>query len=509
MFAQTLGAITFGINGIIITVEVDVAKGLPGWEIVGLPDTAVRESRERVRAALKNAGFEVPPRRIIINLAPADCRKDSSGLDLPIAIGVLAASGYIDPACCQDYIFIGELSLEGKIREVSGVLAMAIAAREKGIKKIFVAPANAGEALLVEGLEVYAPDSLLAVVQHLGKIRECQPEKPRNLVSATEESEDFADVAGQVIAKRALEIAAAGGHNVLMSGSPGAGKTMLARRLPSILPPLTAAESLEISKIYSVAGALTGNSGLITKRPFRSPHHTISHIGMTGGGRIPKPGEITLSHHGVLFLDELPEFPRQVLETLRQPLEDGEITIARASASIRYPAKFMLIAAMNPCPCGYLYDSQRECTCTPQDIRRYIKKISGPLLDRIDIYVFVERLEYQDLVTKRVAEPSKTIRERVEAARLRQLRRLEPYNLTCNAEMNHKQLTTLCKLTPAAQQLLQNAFNKLNLSARGYDRIIKVAQTIADLAGAEAIDAQHIAEAIQFRNNLRELPNYG
>lgn len=504
MFAQTFGATTFGLDGIAIHVEVDITNGLPGMEIVGLPDTAVRESRERVRAAIKNSGFEFPAQRITINLAPADIKKDSSGLDLPIAIGILAASGQIGENC-RRCLFVSELSLEGRLRAVSGVLPMAMAAAEQGITQLFVARENAGEALLVDGLTVYAPDKLAEVVWHLQERRALTPQQKRVEVAGLPVlGDDFSEVQGQVVAKRAVEIAAAGGHNLLLSGSPGSGKTMLARRVPGILPAMSDQEALEVTKIYSIAGLLSANTGLVSVRPFRSPHHTISDAGMIGGGRIPKPGEVTLSHHGVLFLDELPEFPRGVLEVLRQPLEDGHVTISRVQASSSYPARFMLIAAMNPCPCGFFGDGLQTCTCTPADIRRYVKKISGPLLDRIDIHVHVPRLEYSEIAATVPAEPSAAIRSRVAVVRDLQRERLGQYGLFCNAQMGHKHLKKFCPLTKDAQELLKQAFTKMNLSGRGYDRIIKVSRTIADLAGEQIITGQHMAEAIQFRNNAQK-----
>lgn len=503
MYAKTFGETTCGINGEEIIVEVDISNGLPAFELVGLPDASVRESRERVRAALKNSGYKFPMTRITVNLAPADFKKDGSGLDLPIAIGILCGSGQINAEAISDKVFVGELALDGGIREVSGILPMIIKAKEAGRNAIFIPPGNAAEGELVDGIEVFAPESLTQLANHLEKkeILAALNKRKMSIESNCVYNVDFSDVQGQLVAKRALEIAAAGGHNVRMVGAPGAGKTMLARRLPTILPPMTEEEALEVTKIYSIAGLLNRKQGLILERPFRSPHHTISHSALIGGGSIPKPGEVTLSHNGVLFLDELPEFSRMALEVLRQPLEDGFVTISRVQATLTFPATFILVSAENPCPCGFFgeTDGVHECSCRIGDIERYHKKISGPLLDRIDIQIHVPRLEYKEMKADNRAECSADIRKRVISARELQLERLQGTGLHCNAEMSRREIKRKCHITLQAEQLLQKAFLALGLSARSHDRIIKVAQTIADLDGSEVIDTVHLAEAIELR----------
>ncbi|SFA89660.1 YifB family Mg chelatase-like AAA ATPase [Selenomonas ruminantium] len=501
MFARTFGATTLGVDGLIIHVEVDSAAGLPGFDIVGLADALVKEAKERVRTAIRNSGIKLRQEKVTINLAPADVRKDSSGLDLPIAVGLLAAYGLVSAATLDKYLFAAELSLEGDCRGIRGILPMAVKAKEAGFTAMFVARDNVNEALLVEGLEVYALDNLAQLVGFLTGQERLMPATPQ--AAAAEEgvfSDDFADVQGQFQAKRALEIAAAGGHNVLLVGVPGAGKTMLARRMSSILPEMTPEEALEVTKIYSVAGLLKGG-GLIKERPFRSPHHTTSMVAMIGGGSVPRPGEVTLAHNGVLFLDELPEFGKKSLEVLREPVEDRKITIARAHGTMTFPANLILIAAANPCPCGYAGSPDRECKCTPYEIKRYTQRISGPLLDRIDIHIQVPQVKYEELSSAKRAESSAKIRQRVASARKIQLQRLKNYHIFCNAQMNHAMLQKLCPLEPQAKALLEQAFRQKHLSARSYDRIIKVARTIADLAGAENIAAPHIAEAIQLRND--------
>jgi len=504
MLARIFSCAVIGLEGVIVEVEVDTGQGLPGMTIVGLPDTAIQESRERVQAAVKNTGIPYPRKRIIVNLAPAAVRKEGPSYDLPIAVGVLVYADFLPQAIIEDALIVGELSLDGTVRHTRGVLPMAATARDNGFKRVIVPEADAPEAALIPGLEVIPVTSLANLYNHLTGRKII----PAFIPGENRESEnitrtDFSEIKGQEHVKRAMEVAAAGGHNILLNGSPGSGKTLLARALPGILPEMSIEEALDVTRIYSVADQLPPETPLLRQRPFRAPHHTISHAGLVGGGNWPHPGEISLAHRGVLFLDEFPEFGTRVLEVLRQPIEDKIVTISRAQGSLTFPANFQLVAAMNPCPCGYYGDAIKPCTCSGMIVTKYQKRISGPMLDRIDIHIDVPRVEYEKLSEERIGETSAIIRARVEQARQIQRQRLKgDENVSTNADMHLAEVRKYCVLDDTGQSLIRTAMNQLQLSARGYHRVLKLARTIADLSGCEAIQSVHLAEALQYRSRL-------